>query len=331
MTLGRRRYPLLAPHAYTNLGPMGITRHVLILLSFLALCSGSSRADDAQRGRLPDGRAFRTDGEGNQLVDYIAELELNVESLKRQVIGLEDEVNEKQIAIERLNRGEPMRGQLEERDLVQAAPQKAALNSTREDLSSRLQAAELDLQLEKQLSAKQVVALRKDLEQARSQIDELSASNKDLSAKLEQQNSRFSELLEQSERAAKLAEVRPVAQGAPRVEEPQAPDSQNRASFSPAKSRAVQSIQSAVATELNRLGALVSTRDTLFKRYTAQPRSVSFKPASLTSSRGLNLAQIRSEVQGAQTVYALSFLRQDINQIRSRVQDDINLLQRVVK
>jgi hypothetical protein len=62
-------------------------------------------AEDS-RGRLPDGRAFRTDEQGNQLVDYIAELEVNAEALQRRVHGLEDELADKQRIIERLGRGE---------------------------------------------------------------------------------------------------------------------------------------------------------------------------------------------------------------------------------
>lgn len=43
-----------------------------------------------ERGRLPDGRAFRTDADGNQVIDYIAELETTVDALTQQVIALED-------------------------------------------------------------------------------------------------------------------------------------------------------------------------------------------------------------------------------------------------
>jgi hypothetical protein len=59
--------------------------------------------DEPRRGLLADGRAFRTDENGNQLVDYIAELEVSVEALERRVYGLEDELKEKQAHIDRLN------------------------------------------------------------------------------------------------------------------------------------------------------------------------------------------------------------------------------------
>lgn len=54
------------------------------------------------RGRLPDGRAFRTDSAGTQLVDYIAELEVTNDALQRRVYGLEDEIVAKNQEISKL-------------------------------------------------------------------------------------------------------------------------------------------------------------------------------------------------------------------------------------
>ena len=41
---------------------------------------------------MDNGVAYRTDGEGNQIVDYIAELEVTNDALKRRIVGLEDEM-----------------------------------------------------------------------------------------------------------------------------------------------------------------------------------------------------------------------------------------------
>ncbi|MCB0353492.1 MAG: hypothetical protein KDD64_08215 [Bdellovibrionales bacterium] len=81
---------------------------ILFFFLPLTLC-----AEDPASGRLPDGRAFRTDGEGNQIVDYIAELEMTVTALKRRVQGLEDEVARSQ--------GGAVGGSLEEKDLLSAS------------------------------------------------------------------------------------------------------------------------------------------------------------------------------------------------------------------
>lgn len=73
-------------------------------LSFTAaifLCALSVHAQENQpaRGRLPDGRAFRTDVEGNQLVDYIAELEVGIETLNRQLESAQEELRDKETAL----------------------------------------------------------------------------------------------------------------------------------------------------------------------------------------------------------------------------------------
>ena len=66
--------------------------HIAVLI--LALSVGCSAALAApNNGVLPDGRAFRTDNNGNQVVDYIAELENQVDVLTKQVYTLEDEVS----------------------------------------------------------------------------------------------------------------------------------------------------------------------------------------------------------------------------------------------
>lgn len=71
--------------------------------SFVFLASGSKALAEnpAQRGRLPDGRAYRIDqSSGLRLSDYVAELEVSNDDLKRQLIALEDELNERREQIQ---------------------------------------------------------------------------------------------------------------------------------------------------------------------------------------------------------------------------------------
>ncbi|NLF26121.1 MAG: hypothetical protein GX589_10775 [Deltaproteobacteria bacterium] len=86
---------------------------------FLALvCFGEFGLAEPERGRLPDGRAFRTGTDGVQLVDYMAELELSIEELNRRVYGLEAEVKEKQERIDRFELTGKADAPLRERDLL---------------------------------------------------------------------------------------------------------------------------------------------------------------------------------------------------------------------
>lgn len=87
----------------------------LLAIPYVALSEDES---EPSRGRLADGRAFRTDAQGNQLVDYIAELEMSVEQLNRKVNGLEFEVAEKQKQVDRLQSQGISDRKLAERDLL---------------------------------------------------------------------------------------------------------------------------------------------------------------------------------------------------------------------
>ena len=61
----------------------------LIAATAISLLGGGARAEEPRFGRLSDGRAYRVDNEGFQLVDHIAELEVTVDELNRQIDDLE--------------------------------------------------------------------------------------------------------------------------------------------------------------------------------------------------------------------------------------------------
>lgn len=93
---------------------MIVSRRLIVLASVLTAFSSTALAEE--RGRLPDGRAYRVDDQGNEIVDYIAELEMEMEGLRRRVHGLEDELQEKQ---RRLDQGGARQGPpVSERTLV---------------------------------------------------------------------------------------------------------------------------------------------------------------------------------------------------------------------
>lgn len=72
-------------------------------------------AEPASRGRLPDGRAYRSSDDGLRLSDYIAELEVTNDDLRRQVEALSSELDEK---TKRLEKSAPLAAsKLSEKDL----------------------------------------------------------------------------------------------------------------------------------------------------------------------------------------------------------------------
>ena len=93
-----------------------LDRLFVVFLFFLTLSVSVFAEDD--RGRLSDGRAFRTDAQGMQLIDYIAELEVTIDELNRRVHGLQYEVEEKEDIIAALKRHGGSRPAIVEKDLL---------------------------------------------------------------------------------------------------------------------------------------------------------------------------------------------------------------------
>jgi chromosome segregation ATPase len=76
---------------------------LIFIWSFVFFNVTTLQAEEEQVGRLSDGRAYRVDQEGNEIVDYIAELELSKDALQRQIYGLEGELKEKNRLLESRN------------------------------------------------------------------------------------------------------------------------------------------------------------------------------------------------------------------------------------
>lgn len=81
-----------------------MNRLFLVLLVCVLCFADCVSADPFGSGskKLEDGRAFRIDSEGNQIVDEIAELELQRDTFKEQVRALESEIEAKDRVISRL-------------------------------------------------------------------------------------------------------------------------------------------------------------------------------------------------------------------------------------
>jgi DNA repair exonuclease SbcCD ATPase subunit len=83
---------------------------VCVLAAFVSSASAQGQSQAVRFGRLPDGRAYRIDGQGYRLVDQLAELEVTTDDLKRQVQALENELTDKQKTIDKLQAGLPLAG-----------------------------------------------------------------------------------------------------------------------------------------------------------------------------------------------------------------------------
>jgi chromosome segregation ATPase len=110
-------------------------KHIVFLSLCIVVLQTALVVAEPAKGRLPDGRAYRTDEQGMELVDYIAELEVTIEEQKRQIHGLQYEVEEKEDVIEALKRNGGTTPEIVEKDLL-------ARQTAREVLAVPLKAKE---------------------------------------------------------------------------------------------------------------------------------------------------------------------------------------------
>lgn len=310
---------------------------VLALAAVALLNSGAEFGFAQERGRLSDGRAFRTDAEGNQLVDYIAELEVSVEGLKSRVQGLESEVNEKQAAIDRLRAEGRSEAGIKEQTIgsdnratqSHTAIQPASCAKEREQLealSGELESARSDLEVERQITARK----SKESEAALAGLQERLTKQEQLVATLSADLSEARAVADNSGTALtkaqeELASVRKASTPVLVV----AKESDPRASLSVARLRAVEVVRGSVRTELNQLKGIVATRDQAFQRYKTTRHAVSFTPQHAASESGSTVAELEERLAHAESVAETSKIGREIEQIKARMNEDISLMRRM--
>ena len=305
------------------------------VLALALSCSGNyGIAAEPERGRLADGRAYRTDSQGNQLIDYIAELELEVDSLNRRVQGLEYEVITKQQTIDRLNAGENAEPDLKERDIPLSAGSRPDSFAV-EAVAGSADAAQADCRPHDNYSQLQgeLAEARNLLEEERGRCRKQAETDREKIALLETslKSSRSEGETPEIEPARRMIDMRARLAPPPDVSKSYGRRAQTERAPSPVRQRALEVMRGSVNTELNQIGGLVNTRDTLVAQHGTKTGTFSFRPSPAVSAEGLNVEQIRSRLNGAASVRDLNQLRQAASQIKNRIQEDIALIKRMFK
>lgn len=346
-----------------------VSLHAAVALSVaFSLLPAILCAEDEERGRLADGRAFRTDGEGNQLVDYIAELEVTAEALQTQVQGLESELKEKIAKISVLEGQQGCSKPLAERALT-TTPETADLGrceterSRISQLDALLESTREDLSIERQISVKRLEEAKRTELSLRSEIEERTKSLESLTGELKLAQGELQNLQKQLSAqplAVVRAQVIPEARAALKPEtiapevaiqpvterstdtqavglanpltvttsEAQVPGTSATALIQ-ARGKAVEVVRSRMRTEINQLKGLIASRDQAFRNYNRSATSVSFRPQPVVSESGMSLAEIERRLVASSTVSEVARLGRDIAQIRARMNEDIALLKRM--
>lgn len=281
----------------------------LIVLCSFFLATIALAEDEPARGRLPDGRAFRTTDDGTQLVDYIAELEVNVESLNRQVQGLEDQIRDQQQVIDRLQSGKSANAHLTERNLNQGGVAAARVNTQCEPkvIERVVERASPCLPVECPPSGQSVdcsgaieAALKKQRQEDRETIAR--QENEIVDLKIAVNNARAAHTGAGTRFAG--ASIR-VPGGA-----------------SETRIRAVDTLRNSMRQDLRSLEGLISYRDQLYRRVDKRRHRDTIK---------IPVKELESRLSGADQVVELSRLRSQINEWRGKVQHEIALYKRELK
>jgi DNA repair exonuclease SbcCD ATPase subunit len=181
-----------------------------------------ANAQGAPIGRDSNGQAYRTDASGFRIVDHVAELEVTVDDLRRQVRVLEDELDAKQGALTNQAPQPMLPGlKLKESDLITArntasdrfdvgsnADSKSAEAS---NLRNKIKELESQLVLQEQLKQKnddlqsELASLRQHLVQNNSQTEKIESKESQLRDKQDKLVSQLSALRQERERLANEA------------------------------------------------------------------------------------------------------------------------------
>lgn len=340
----------------------------------LVLCGalGASllHAQEPDRGRLPDGRAYRTDSDGNQLVDYIAELEVDLETKERQIRGLQAELDERNAMLARVERGAPATAAISERSLVGAAkpppaevkPQFVGCEAEQAALrraEGELQQIKSSLEAERRQHHAALAEYRQALQgvqgdaasrqesiaNCRAKLEQITTSSLATARELEDTRRRLVDerasweaqrsalTIRVTKLEAQLAEaVKTPAFTATRQESVQpAQEARVVPSRSPAQQRAVESLRGNLRSEIQRIRGQIQRRDSLFAEYARSAQAVQLRPSPARSRRNRTLDDIARDLDQAATVYQITSLRSELHEIAGRVQEDVALATRMLR
>lgn len=321
----------------------------LILVPVFCLISFSSYAQDF--GRLPDGRAYRTDREGNQVVDYIAELEATVDALTKQVIAFEDAGAGKAPVCE----PKECAPQVIREVVSTPAECPKVVKDCTEEVEKAKAVKENEANQRVALLSNQLESLKETLSDNQDQknIDEAKASLSlellqkeeqhkndqkvitELRAALDEEKSKLSSLLDASRQdKTELAALREKArETTSRVafEQPVVVSAQSEQMRAPQlePSEGFKSLKSTVLAETNRVLSLQGTRDALFSSGKNQSGALSISPNAARSNDGRSLKALKDDTIDATSLRELLQIRKSLTEIRKILESDIEAIKRV--
>jgi len=313
-----------------------------------------------EHGRTSDGKPYRIDREGLRISDYIAELEVANDDLKRQLEASDREIEEKDRLLKQAGVGRA-RNDVRERDLVSSANDRTSCESRLKDLELRLTSAEQKAKSQLQPACD----FQSPANPYKSQVEELQArlqhnpSDSQLQSEQDKRAAAEAELLrsksELSKSREELMSVKERVAGLERDLEEKSTRVTNEASRSTPEIVAsrgamrdpstevekVQPIRQSEPTDknvqaelrgsLNQIQKLVGERKNLLDALKSKGKAVSVSLRPLVTADGKSLDSFRVEVDHFGANSDLGKIRSGLTEISSILNDDISLLRRLTR
>ncbi len=340
-------------------------KHASILPAFLVIAVSVVSAQEAKFGRTSDGRAYRVDSEGNRVIDYIADLEMNVDSLNRQVQGLEDELREKTQIIQQMRDGKVCGTGIRERDLQKNESRYADTDFVWSggpvDCSKEVSAAEKKVKAQCELNENErrgeITALQErvailqnerpviqkedvppfDDSRMRNELASAGAEAARLEQEIQTATSRIEQLQDElsaknSQHALLQTQLASLEKRSTTVKASLAPAAivRKEENFVQNRERALESVKGNIRTEYNRIQGLIGNRDRMYQAYQGtQHSAVAFGPSPARTSDGRDMNMLKAHLEKAASVREVSAVQSSLREIQRKMNDDIGLMQRL--
>ena len=350
--------------------PFHLMRSFLMICIVWSIAFGNLRADDTQArtGRLKDGRPYRVDENGNQLVDRMAELEVTVGDLQREVSSLQDELRDKDGMIKQLGGARPAVrtsalppaassvppkcnelvsnlvlkvSQLENRlrsqpSSVQAAaavqvPKGCDYDSPENPLWDQVNKLQAEL-----MKAPSVELLAREREHNKHLENQIEETQEGASEKEQRALILSEKLKEANERASALekelgqqTDRRKVALD---IEESRGRLARQVPSQEYSHSEGdVGVIRAELNASLKKISALISDRKDFLDNLRKKNSTISISIQPLVTQNGVSLDSLRARVSHLSSAEDVPEIRTGLGEISKLLQDDINTLRRLLK
>jgi hypothetical protein len=317
----------------------------LLILTLPHLAS----AEEADRGRLPDGRAFRTDSTGIQLVDHVAELELTIESLNRRLQAAENEVKHKdnllaqQLQPVLVSDSSADIGSLSGKPSCPPQPQFVCPEQIAADSSNRkndLSGISLQDKVESEAlqtklaeSEKLNATLREQKEKDGIWFEQtLAARDQEITLlKAKVENKANSNLT--STQVKGMGSGDSMRAGLQMVSQRGSKNALNQAQQSPVftDQKELSSFKKSLKQQLEKTRGLLRERDDLFTHFSQSDNSIKIKPSAGHSSNNRTVEQLSKDLDSEQSSRMLLLLSREITDIERQISEDIELVKRVGK